>query len=109
MGKATSKGTWLYHILIYTILLFMFVSCHGQGNPNYIGAKYGAFDLDKITFSERLDTLFSKTEKYYKMPKGEELFDKQLGKYVIGDTLYHIYRISPKNVAEGTFRFKSLR
>jgi len=107
MNKATKSST-LCQILLNMMLLFMFESCSGQDNPPYIGAEYGTFDLDKITFSERLDTLFSKTEKYYKMPKGDEVFDEKSGKYLIRDTLYHMYRTPTKYVAEGTFRFKSL-
>jgi hypothetical protein len=86
----------------------MFASCNAQENPRYIGTKYGVFDLDKITFSEQLDTLFSKTEKYYKIPKGNEPFDEKLRKYLIRDTLYYIYRIPTKSIAEGTFKFKNL-
>jgi len=86
----------------------MFMSCKGQENPRYIGAEYGVFDLNKITFGEQLDTLFSKTEKYYKLPKGEEYFDQKQGSYLLKDTLYYIYRILPKFVTEGTFKFKNL-
>ena len=62
----------------------------------------------KSRFQSNLDTLFSKTEKYYKLPKGDEFFDERQSKYTIKDTLYHIYRISPKSLTEGTFRFKNL-
>ncbi|MDQ0639992.1 hypothetical protein QF042_003557 [Pedobacter sp. W3I1] len=107
-NKIRNNSTRLCQMPIYISLLLMVMSCNGQENPGYIGAKYGVLDLDKITFSEQLDTLFSKTEKYYKLPKGEEVFDEKLGKYVMADTLYHIYRIPAKNVAEGTFSFKRL-
>lgn len=108
MNKAGYDDNRPCRILMFAILLFMFVSCKGQESPKYIGAKYGVFDLDKITFSEQLDTLFSGTEKYYMLPKGNERFDGKLGKYMMQDTMYYIYRIPPKNVVEGTFRFRSL-
>jgi hypothetical protein len=93
---------------IYVSLLFMLMNCNAQENPKYIDAGYGVFHLDKITFSEQLDSLFSKTEKYYKLPKGEEYFNDGQKKYALKDTVYYIYRIPSKFVAEGTFRFKNL-
>lgn len=106
--NSRDNGIKLCYIIVYIGLLFMFMSCNGQENPDYIGAGYGVFDLDRITFSEQLDTLLSKSEKYYKLPKGEEYFDNGQKKYTLKDTVYYIYRIPPKFVAEGTFRFKGL-
>lgn len=108
MRKAGNKCAERCRIMIYVSLLCMCISCNGQENPEYIGARYGVLDLDKVTFSEQLATMFSKTEKFYKLPKGDEHFDVKLNRDVATDTVYYIYRISPRFVAEGTFRFKML-
>ncbi|PST82693.1 hypothetical protein C7T94_08530 [Pedobacter yulinensis] len=109
MKRPSNGQITVFKLAVSVILLCTFEGCRGQENPRHIGARYGRFDLDKITFSEHLDTLFARAEKYYKMPKGTEVFDSKLGRYVLTDTLYSVYRIPAKNVTEGTYSFKTLR
>lgn len=87
-------------------MLFVLQSCKGQNNPQYIGAQFGVLDLDKVTFTEQLDTLFSKAGKSYKMAKVDEVLDDQSGK--AGSTLHYIYRIPASAATPGMFSFKKL-
>ncbi|WP_129715255.1 hypothetical protein [Pedobacter sp. SYP-B3415] len=81
------------------IFLFTFGSCNGQDNPTHLGARFGVFDLDKVTFAERLDTLFAKQKKSYKLPK-----ESATGH----DTLYTIFRIPASSAEDKTFKFKNV-
>ncbi|MBL1223030.1 hypothetical protein JET18_19405 [Chryseobacterium sp. L7] len=87
--------------LLLLMFAFLFMSCSGQENPEFIGPSYGAFDLDKITFKEDPDHLLSKVEKYYQIPT-EKTVD---GKIIP----YKIYRILPEYVTEGMFLFRNLK
>ncbi|MBP2616009.1 hypothetical protein [Chryseobacterium jejuense] len=53
-----------YNIKFFLLLaLFVvFQNCQSQlkENPKYLGSKEGSIDLDKVTFKENIDTLFSK-------------------------------------------------
>lgn len=50
------------------LLLFLITvslsNCSSQtkDNPKYLGHEFGNFDLDKVTFKENIDTLFSKID-----------------------------------------------
>jgi len=52
------------HIFILIILMNLFQNCQSQTkeNPKYLGAENGVFDLDKATFNENVETLFSKVQ-----------------------------------------------
>ncbi|MBF6654793.1 hypothetical protein HUE46_01190 [Flavobacterium columnare] len=52
------KFTFNNFFLIF--FLFLLSNCQSQQNEKYIGLKYGIFDIDKVTFTENIDTLFSK-------------------------------------------------
>ncbi|QYS86906.1 hypothetical protein JJC03_02555 [Flavobacterium oreochromis] len=52
------KFTFNNFFLIFSILFLS--NCQSQQNKKYIGLKYGSFDIDKLTFTENIDTLFSK-------------------------------------------------
>jgi hypothetical protein len=107
MKKLKNKHTTAYLLICYSAILLMFTSCKAQEkNPEYLGIKYGVFDLDKITFLENVDMLFSKVEKYYKRPVDDGYFDEKLKKFMTTDTLYYTYRVSPKLVTQGMFKFK---
>lgn len=108
MNNAGNKSNKFSKVIVFLSLISIIMSCNGQENPRYIGARYGVFELDKINFSENLDTLFNKAGKHYRLPKGKEYFDDGLKRYVLKDTVYYIYRIPPRFVAKGTFRFKGL-
>ncbi len=52
------------YIFILIILMILFQNCQSQTkeNPKYLGAESGIFDLDKATFNENVETLFSKIQ-----------------------------------------------
>jgi hypothetical protein len=52
------------YIFILIILMTLFQNCQSQTkeNPKYLGAESGIFDLDKATFNENVETLFSKIQ-----------------------------------------------
>ena len=80
MRKTGNKEMKICQMLYCIATLMIFTSCRSQENPKYIGAEYGVFDLDKVTFPGNLDTLLSKTEKYYKRPFEDRYFDGKLPK-----------------------------
>lgn len=53
----------IYKLLFFLNFTLLFIGCNGQENPHYIGKKFGIFDLDKVTFEENVDSLFSKVNK----------------------------------------------
>lgn len=57
-----------YLLVLLTLLCTFSCTTSNKKNPAFIAKEYGDFDLDKITFTERMDTLFSKVrhrEKLY--------------------------------------------
>jgi hypothetical protein len=50
----------IYNKIFSVLFLVSLLNCQGQQNEKYIGLKYGNFDIDKATFTENIDTLFSK-------------------------------------------------
>jgi hypothetical protein len=52
------------YISILIILMTLFQNCQSQTkqNPKYLGSENGIFDLDKATFNENIETLFSKIQ-----------------------------------------------
>ena len=52
------------HFFILIILMALFQNCQSQTkeNPKYLGSENGIFDLDRATFNENVETLFSKVQ-----------------------------------------------
>ena len=52
------------NFLILLLITVSFSNCNAQieDNPKYLGNELGSFDLDKVTFEENIDTLFSKID-----------------------------------------------
>ncbi|GAA5094904.1 hypothetical protein GCM10023210_27010 [Chryseobacterium ginsengisoli] len=50
-----TKNNFRLNHLFFLILIALFQSCNSQtkDNPQYIGLKYGSFDIDKVTFTEK--------------------------------------------------------
>ena len=50
------------HFFTLIILMALFQNCQSQTkeNPKYLGSENGIFDLDRATFNENVETLFSK-------------------------------------------------
>ncbi len=90
----------LFHILFITTF---FTSCNSQiANPKSLGKRI--LDLDKITFDENIDTLFSKV-KHRKLPITDGYYDKEKKKTVTTDTLAFDIRISKKTPNQPLFYF----
>lgn len=96
-----------HQILLLANLMLFFSGCSGQDNPKYIGKKFGTFKLDKITFDENLDTLFSKSEFFVITDKNSH-FDTLQKKQIWTDTMAYIYRI-PHAKVDGLYSFKGLK
>lgn len=96
----------IYKMLLLPISVFLFSGCNGQENPKYIGKEFGVFDLDKITFKENLDTLFSKSD-FFIITNKDSHFDTLQKKQIYTDTLAYIYRI-PHAKVDGQYGFKNL-
>ena len=60
--KSRKNNRSYFFLLI--ILMTLFQNCQSQTkeNPKYMGAENGIFDLDKATFNENVETLFSKVQ-----------------------------------------------
>lgn len=96
-------------LLIFLNFTLLFIGCNGQENPKYIGKKFGTFDLDKITFEENLDTLFSRTNKtdLIRIVGKYSYFDALQKKEIYTDTIEeYVYRI-PHEKIEGLYSFKT--
>jgi hypothetical protein len=52
------------YISILILLMTLFQNCQSQTkeNPKFLGSENGIFDLDKATFNENIETLFSKIQ-----------------------------------------------
>ena len=52
------------NFLLLLLITVSFSNCNSQtkDNPKYLGNEFGSFDLDKVTFKENIDTLFSKID-----------------------------------------------
>ena len=101
----------LYKLLFLLSFILLFTSCNGQKNPDYIGQKFGTFDLDKIKFEENLDTLFSKVNKadLILIVGKYSYFDTGQKKQIWTDTIEdYIYRI-PHEKIEGLYSFKNFK
>ncbi|HEX8576781.1 MAG TPA: hypothetical protein VF677_10860 [Flavobacterium sp.] len=48
------------------IFCFLFISCESQDkeNPKYLGKEFGIFKIDRVSFNEDKDVLFSKVDIY---------------------------------------------
>lgn len=97
----------IYHLLSLMSLILCFSGCSGHDNPKYIGKKFGLFQIDKITFDENLDTLFSKSDFFVITDKNSH-FDTIQKKEIYTDTLAYIYRI-PHAKVDGLYSFKGLK
>ena len=53
--------------------------------------------------------MFSKAEKFYKIPKGREQFNERLKRYVLQDTAYTLYRMSAKAIDENTYKYRNVK
>ncbi|QNK63237.1 hypothetical protein H7F33_01570 [Pedobacter sp. PAMC26386] len=93
-------------VLLAVISLLFVQNCEGQvkENPKYLGVKFGDFDLDKITFKEDINTLFSKV-KYIKLPRKDTYYDEVKKQEVIRDTLAFEYKIDPDDPNRETTYF----
>ena len=101
----------LYRLLFFLNFTLLFTACNGQKNPDYIGQKFGTFDLDKIKFDENLDTLFSKVSKadLILIIGKYSYFDTIQKKQIWTDTVEdYIYRI-PHAKIEGLYSFKNFK
>ena len=89
--------------IFIVIITVLFISCTAQEtNPKYIGNEI--LDLDKITFNESIDTLFSKVL-HRKLPITDGYYDVINKKTVITDTLAFDVRISKKTPNQPLFYF----
>jgi len=101
----------LYKLIFFLNFTLLFTACNGQKNPDYIGQKFGTFDLDRIDFEENLDTLFSKVNKadliliVGKYSYFDTIQKKQIWTNTIED---YIYRI-PHAKIEGLYCFKNFK
>ncbi|SFC44772.1 hypothetical protein [Kaistella jeonii] len=100
----------LYRLLVFLNLTFLIIGCNGQENPNYIGKQYGTFKLEKITFKENLDSLFSKVNKdnlIFIVGK-DSYFDTIKKKQIYTDTTDYVYRI-PHAKMDSIYSFKNFK
>lgn len=92
------------------ITLCMFVNflcgCTAQQNenPQYLEGNNGSFDLDRISFNEDLNILFSKVPHNIIADK-QSHYDKELNKEVVTDTVAFIYRVQSKARTDEMFNF----
>jgi len=100
----------VYKLFFFLNFTLLFISCNGQENPNYIGKKFGTFDLDKIKFEENLDALFSKVNKtdLILIVGKDSYFDTTQKKEIYTDTIDYVYRI-PHAKIEGLYSFKTFK
>ena len=100
-----------FYIMLAAVNLIIIQSCHSQNsiNPTYLGVKPGDFDLDKVTFKEDVNLLFSKV-KYIKLPRMATYLDKKI-KQEIKDTLAFEYKVDKpdRNSVNAYFLVKSLK
>ncbi|EJL74344.1 hypothetical protein [Chryseobacterium populi] len=98
-----------YKLLFNFAVTFLFISCTAQENPNYIGKQFVSFDLNKVTFQENLDTLFSKINKFdlIVIPDTNSRFDTLQNK-ISNDPVAFIYRVKHKNT-DGLYSFQNLK
>jgi len=70
-------------------MLMCLQSCQSQGKPNpkYLGAKFGDFDLDKVTFKENVDSLFSKSKDYFIRAEKNSAFSTKVKREPLKDTV----------------------
>lgn len=102
--------TKIYKLFFFLNFSFLFIGCNGQENPNYIGTKFGTFDLNKIKFEENIDTLFSKINRndLILIVGKNSYFDTIQKKEVYTDTIEYVYRI-PQAKIEGLYSFKNFK
>ena len=102
--------TKIYKLFFFLSFTFLFIGCNGQENPNYIGTKFGTFDLNKIKFEENIDTLFSKINKndLILIVGKNSYFDTIQKKEVYTDTIEYVYRI-PQAKIGGLYSFKNFK
>ena len=60
--KNPKKNRSNFFILIILMTLFQNRQSQTKENPKYLGSENGIFDLDKATFNENVETLFSKIQ-----------------------------------------------
>ncbi|RZL34328.1 MAG: hypothetical protein EOO96_10165 [Pedobacter sp.] len=97
----------IYQYFLLAHLMLIFSSCTGQNNPKYIGKKFGVFNLDKISFDENLDTLFSKSD-FFVIADKNSYYDTIKNKEIYTDTMAYIYRI-PHAKVDGLYSFKGIK
>lgn len=87
-----------FYILLAVINLLMIQGCHSQNsiNPKYLG---GDFDLDKVTFKEDVNVLFSKVQ-YIKLPRKDTYFDNVKKQDIVKDTLAFEYKVDEADRAK---------
>ena len=100
----------IYKILFFLNFTLLFIGCNGQENPHYIGKKFGIFDLDKVTFEENVDSLFSKVNKndLILIVGKDSYFDTIQKKEIYTDTIEYVYRI-PHAKIENLYSFKTFK
>lgn len=98
-------------LLLFLTTLFFITSCNGQKNPDYIGHKFGVFDLDKINFDENLDTLFSKVSKddLILIIGKYSYFDTIQKKQIRTDTIENYFYRIPHAKSEGLYSFQNFK
>lgn len=96
-----------YTLLFLITFNMLFIACNGQENQKRIGKEFGMFDIDKISFSENLDSLFAKSA-FFVITKKNSHFDTIQNRQIWTDTLLYIYRI-PHEKVDGLYSFKNLK
>jgi hypothetical protein len=92
-------------LIVLTIAIFM--GCKSADNPSYIGIDYGSYDLSMITFSENIDTLFSKIP-HIIIPKTEDKYDPKTGVTTVIDTNAYVIRVEDFAKSKALFHFGKL-
>ncbi|WP_027388271.1 hypothetical protein [Chryseobacterium gregarium] len=60
--KNLKRNSSLFFILMISMTLFQNCQSQTKENPKYLGSEHGIFDLDRATFNENVETLFSKVQ-----------------------------------------------
>ncbi len=91
-------------------LILLFSNCNGQKNPKYLGKEYGSFDLDRITFDENLDSLFSKVDKadLILIEGKDSYYDTIQKKEINTNVTEYVYRMR-RTKADGVYVFKDFK
>ncbi|MBS9767554.1 MAG: hypothetical protein KGV44_08445 [Flavobacteriaceae bacterium] len=80
-------------IFISAIMLFALIGCGQQKQYSKYLENGEPFDLDNLTFTEKIDTLFSKSTTHLRVPVTDSYFDYEKKKEVIRETLGYRHKI----------------